>query len=133
MTQAQIKNQIVSSLAAQAPNGPGLTQRHALYWLAVSSFETGQWTSSLCVNYNNFFGMKWSGRSNSVSLNGSSWAYPGSLEESIALQIDYIKRMGYPKDFPDLATFCQFMKTKKYFTETYAQYYPGLLANLNLI
>jgi hypothetical protein len=129
----QIKLQIVSQLTAQAPLGPGLSKRQALYWLAVSSFETAQFTSTLCAQYNNFFGMKWSGRSPAIDLNGSKWAFPDSLQSSVALQIDYINRMSYPKDFPDLATFCQFMKTKGYFQESYSDYYPGLLANLNLI
>jgi len=124
-------SQTVSQILTQLKQA-GLSDREALFWVAVSRWETADFTSTLCTKYNNYFGMKWAKAEGvpGVDYNGSFWANPSGLADSVRVQLGYMQRFGYPKDFPNVESFVSFMKSKGYFQEVESEYLAGVKTKL---
>lgn len=123
LSQTEISRQIQSQI-----HNAGYSDNVGNFWAAVSRFETGNFKSNLAVAYNNYFGMKWNGSPSVrfVEIGTNKWANPSSLEDSVSLQIDYMKRKHYATDYKSFYDFVTFMKTVGYFEEPFAQYWEGV-------
>lgn len=103
------------------------------WWIAVSNFETGKWTSDLYREENNLFGMKHPMKRLTLSRGPTG---PGGFasfinqEHSIKDLILYMEEFNYPKDFNSLPEMIAFMKDKGYFEEPYDVYLAGVTSRL---
>lgn len=115
----------------------GVSQRLALYWLAVSAFETGNYTSELFKLANNAFGMRVpktrdSARNGTYTLKsgGEPFSSFESVEDSARDQLLYIDALNYPLDLDNEAQLVALMKSKNYFDISYETYLAGVRACL---
>lgn len=110
----------------------GYSSRMASFWVGVSDFETGQWTSPLYVNSFNMFGMKQPKKRETLSIGAttSGFARFDSIEDSVRDLVLYMEEFNYPNDFPNLQAMISFMKSKGYFEESEDFYYKGVLSRL---
>lgn len=111
----------------------GMVNKEIDFWVAVSKFETDNYTSSLAKNYYNIFGMgvptkRDSLRNGQVFMSGdnqdfSTYSdYPTCVNDLI-LWMAYDK---FPLDITDLDVFVTTMKSKGYFTAPAGNYLAGL-------
>jgi hypothetical protein len=98
------------------------------YWIAVSRFETGDYTSNLYLSNNNLFGMRKATTRPNTAINSTSNGFAIYLtkENSILDLIEYLKWFNYPSGFATLYAQVQFMKEKGYFEEPFDFYYSGV-------
>lgn len=120
---------IISGLTAA-----GYSETFAKMWVAVSKFETANFSSRLCVKHNNLFGMSYPtagkdyGKVTYDDPPGTPHdfsAYP-SFKESVADLVEYLAAFKYPKDFNEVADLVSFMKSKNYFGSPLSQYVAGV-------
>lgn len=111
----------------------GYSDRMASYWVAVSQFETANWTSKLYTNSNNLFGMMFvnnkrpNHQSGEVQASEGMFATFRSRADSVKDLADYMDYMKYPKDFETLLDLIQFMAKKNYFyAPNLEAYYEGV-------
>ena len=123
----EVVNQMTLQLKAA-----GLSDRAAAYWVAVSRWETADFQSTLATDYNNYFGMKWAKSEGvpAVNYHGSSWANPPDLAGSVSVQLGYMGRFNYPRDFKSIEQLVSFMKANGYFEEPEAEYLNGVKSKL---
>lgn len=98
-----------------------------LPWIAVSRYETGNYTSNLYDNYNNLFGMRYPLIRDTTSYGStpSGFAKYYTTEDSIKDLILYMQEFNYPKRFNSFYDQISFMKDKGYYGESLDYYYSG--------
>jgi hypothetical protein len=120
-------------LIISALTGAGYSATMARYFVAVSKFETGNFTSRLAREDNNFFGMK-RARVRKTTATGETpegfAVYPSRLEgvKDILLYLDYFN---YPRHFGKASEMVAYMKVKNYFEEPFDFYYSGVKSYLS--
>jgi len=94
------------------------------YWLAVSKMETGGFTSSLFLRFNNPWGMKFPRqRVNTVSgQTGEGWATYSHIDNAARDIILWMDAKRFRTDVKSLEAFVTEMKANGYFEEPYAEY-----------
>jgi len=128
----QTQQKIIDTLTAG-----GMSQRAALFWCAVSMFETGNYTSNVFKLSNNCFGMKVpkyrrSSRSGIFQASdGQVYSAYSSIEDSALDILYYCKDQNYPMDFQDVSFLVHYMKTKDYFEISESVYLAGVQSMLN--
>ena len=121
-TFAQIFNYIVDL---------GFTPDFAKTLAAVSAHETGRWSSELANEHNNIFGMKSGGSGKGLQIGeASGYAVYPNWETSIEDTCEWFKAKGYPVEDLEMNSenILQWMKTKKYFEDTLANYKKAVLS-----
>lgn len=101
---------------------------------AVSAHETGRWNSQLAKEHYNLFGMKTGGSGQGIqSGEASGYAVYDSWEDSIRDVVEWFKAKGYPMDDDTMSTenILQWMKSKRYFEDTLANYRKAVLSLKN--
>lgn len=107
-------------------------------WIAISAHETAGWTSKVYRDANNLVGMTLAKRKDgSISPNttatgelpyGEHQAIFKNIRSSADDLVLYMqKRFSYPFDFPSLEAQVQYMKSKGYFGDSFANYYASAL------
>lgn len=131
LTNSQIQDKANRLTAAFQAAGFGPNMVRCL--VAQSRVESGNYQSELAQKFNNYFGMKWARWQGvgSVTLFGSSWANPASLEDSARIQISYLLRNKYPKEVDSPEQFVSLLQSKKYFgDESAANYLKAIKSRL---
>lgn len=116
------KKQIINILLEE--NYPIETAKYAV---AVSAFETGNWTSKIFHKNHNLFGMKLPKKRNTTAI-GEDYGHAKyrNNEQSIIDFVQYLDQLYYPKYFNDLFHFVSTMKQKGYFQASLSDYYTGV-------
>lgn len=120
----------------------GVSKRAAMYWLAVSMYETGDFTSRLFKLANNAFGMGVA-KDRSTNRSGTIWNTDGgnmrefsaysSLKDSVRDLLLYMDYSNYPADFVSPDALVAFMKQKGYFEQALPLYLAGVKSKLDKI
>jgi uncharacterized FlgJ-related protein len=98
-------------------------------WIAVSQFETGNFTSHLFLNHNNFFGMKFPRKRETTAayaIPPNDFAHYNSQADSVDDLLLYLREWNYPSDFSSIDSLIEFMKSKGYFEEPLTYYLTGV-------
>ena len=112
----------------------GYSHREAKLWVKVSKVETDNYKSNLFCNHNNMWGMNFVRRGRKTTClyrvwyNGRPTRFAGfkTPEDGVQDLVYWLDHVGFPKDFKDINTFCQYMKKNHYFEESYDQYFQLL-------
>jgi len=99
----------------------------AKYAVAVSAFETGNWTSKIYHKNHNLFGMKLPKQRKTTAI-GENYGHARykNNEQSINDFVYYLEQLYYPRYFNDLFHFVATMQGKGYFTASLSSYYTGV-------
>jgi hypothetical protein len=110
----------------------GYSDNVAKWWAAVSDHETATWTSNLFKTHNNLFGMKQPKKRATLSAGEVAGGFASfrSIEDSVGDLILYMQEWGYPKNFFNLESMIDFMKSKGYFEDDLMTYYNSVKARL---
>lgn len=99
----------------------------AKYVVAVSAFETANWTSDIYKKNHNLFGMKLPKiRKTTATGENLGHATYTNNAQSIIDMVFYMRAMDYPRSFLDLYHFVWTMHQKGYFEADFNQYYAGV-------
>lgn len=109
----------------------GYSDRVVNNWIAISAHETAGWTSRVYRDANNLFGMTLAGK-NTTAVGalpyGEHQAIYNNIQSSADDLVLYLqKRFKYPADFATLRDQVEYMKSKNYFGDSFANYYAGAL------
>lgn len=124
-TFAQISNYIIDL---------GFAPEFAKTLAAVSAHETGRWSSKLANQDNNIFGMKSGGSGQNIQVGeDEGYAVYNNWEDCIEDVCAWFKAKGYPIEDTTMNTdnILQWMKTKKYFEDSLANYKKAVLSLKN--
>lgn len=110
----------------------GFDNNNARWWAAVSRFETANYTSTLAVKYNNYFGMTWPGQTgiNKGQAGTTNFVSYATVQDSINDAIAWIKMNGVGTSYPTLNSLIYAMYNADYFTEDPNTYFLGVQADL---
>lgn len=99
----------------------------AKYAVAVSAFETADWTSEIYRKNHNLFGMRLPTirKTTATGENLNHATYRNGISSAIDY-VCYLRHFDYPKYFNDLYEFVLFMKSKGYFEADFNAYYAGV-------
>ncbi len=99
----------------------------AKYAVAVSAFETADWTSNIYRKNHNLFGMKLPKvrRTTAVGENLNHATYVNNINSALDF-ICYLRALDYPRHYNDLYEFVLNMKSKGYFEVDFNHYYAGV-------
>lgn len=115
----------------------GLTDTLAKFAAAQAAHETGGYTSSIFLNNNNAFGMKYAGQVNATGEK-NGYAYYPNINASVAdFCAWWIRKRSNPLSFPLIVTsiesYVKFLKNNNYFEATEAAYLKGCKYYYNLL
>lgn len=108
----------------------GFSEKFAMYITAQAAHETANFSSAIYKNNLNAFGMKYIGQKEAL-MEKNGYAYYADYSQSVN---DY-KRLFKSYGIVSLVTiesFVSFLKTKRYFEATIAEYLAGVKHFLNL-
>ncbi|MBA7533005.1 hypothetical protein ES705_25240 [subsurface metagenome] len=99
----------------------------AKYAVAVSAFETSNWTSRIYQRNHNLFGMKLPQLRKTTAI-GENYKHAKykSNEQSVFDFVYYLDHFNYPRYFNSLFHFVSYMKSKGYFEASLSDYYTGV-------
>lgn len=104
-------------------SGEGYSLNMCKYITAQSMHETADFTSGVYRTNHNMFGMRQPSKRETTSLGAvGGYASYASDEDSIRDMLLYLDYVGCPKDFATIKEYIQFLKSKSYFTDTFANY-----------
>lgn len=111
----------------------GFSEEFAATLAAVSCHETGRWASDLANNFNNLFGMKSGGSGKGIQVEEEKgFAVYNNWDDSITDVAEWFKAKGYPVDEEmSSENILQWMKSKKYFEDSLANYKKAVLSLKN--
>lgn len=112
----------------------GFPLKTAKYLTAISSFETGFWTSALCKRYNNYFGFRQATiRETTATGTALDHAMYNSRSDSVQDLILYWQYHSLPLDFGSLQELIGTLKQLRYFTIDYDTYYNRTLRHYEIL
>lgn len=109
----------------------GFTPLQASFIVAQTAFETGNYTSNLCVNHNNLSGITYSSRAVRLLGDNNVTDYKGYCSYSSVIQwlYDYTNLMNvrYQSALKetDIVGFCKQLKERGYYTASVTDYVRG--------
>jgi hypothetical protein len=133
MSPNQNQNPNPAEVIARTLTGAGYSRQMVKNWVAVSRFETGDFTSALYKNHHNLWGMKKSLRRENTqdySVPPRGFAGYSSLERSANDIVLYMREFNYPFHFDSVETQVEFMKSKGYFEEPLEFYLNGVKSKM---
>lgn len=133
MSQNQNQNQNPAEVIAQVLTGAGYSRQMVKNWVAVSRFETGDFTSALFKNHNNLWGMKKSVKRDNTqdySVPPKGFAGYRTLDRAATDIVLYMREFNFPFHFDSVEAQIEFMKSKGYFEEPMDYYLNGVKSKL---
>lgn len=120
-----------SNLILRILTSNAINKQTATWWVAVSAFETGNWTSALYNDAHNMFGMKQPQRRETLSIGEKNdFAAFRNNADSVGDLLLYMQEFNYPASFDSLESMVNFMKSKGYFEESVQMYFEGVKSRL---
>ena len=115
--------------------GAGFSSSNARWWAAVSRFETANYTSTLAIKYNNYFGMTSPGQTkvNLGKAGTTNFLAYRTVQDSINDAIAWVKLHNLSLNYPTLNSLVFAMSSSHYFTEDPNTYFLGVQADLKNI
>ena len=107
----------------------GFSSDMVTYWIAISKFETANYTSSLFRNARNLFGMAYPTIGIDYGYIQSSEGLKSKYEttqQSVDDLVEYLIGFNYPKTLGSINELVKFMKSKGYFTANEQTYLAGV-------
>ena len=100
---------------------------------AQSAHETGRWSSELFARFNNLFGMKSGGAGANIQTGeNSGFATYDDFNGSLLDYCEWCKKNNYPfNDDLNIEQHCQWLKTKKYYEDSFVNYKRSVLSLAN--
>lgn len=127
------KQKVIFSQIVESARSLGFGDDAALAIAGQSAHETGRWKSDLAQMYYNIFGMKDGGGGQGIQ-NGSArgFATYAAWEQSLQDYYEWCKAKGYPfEENLTVEQHLQWLKSKKYFEDTLANYKTSVLGLIN--
>lgn len=113
----------------------GMNRELALYIIAQSLHESGNYTSPLAVKYNNLFGMKQPQRRETLSKGPTPNGYASydNYLDSVGDLLLWLKEFNSPEAFDGPLQYVSFLKSKGYFEDTLTAYNAAVVKHYNSI
>jgi len=128
---SKIPNDVYRAIS-NALSARGVNDVTILFWMAVSGFETGNWTSQIYTENNNLWGMRLATSNTTAIGDNAGFADYTSIQDSAQDLALYLTRLKWAKlNFASLQEFVHQMKLKNYFVEPEDQYLAGVTAVYN--
>lgn len=111
----------------------GFSSQEIDFWVAVSKHETGNYTSSLCKNYYNIFGMAVPTKRDSLR-NGKVWVEGdqqymstyANFYDAVLDQLIWIHYTNFPTNITNIDVFVDTLRKDGYFTDSVSAYKEDL-------
>lgn len=115
--------------------GLGINRDFALYIIAQSLHESGNYTSQLAVNYNNLFGMKQPQKRETLSKGPTPNGYASyeNYLDSVGDLLLWLKEFNSPETFQSPMAYVAFLKSKGYFEDNLTTYNAAVNKHYNSI
>lgn len=113
----------------------GVDRQTALILVAQSMHETGVFTSKLCTEYKNYYGMKQPVKRETTSIGKTPNGYASysNAEQSINDLVLWLKEFNSPDSFSSVSEYVSFIKSKGYFEDTLTNYMSAVSKHYNSI